>query len=693
MDNLVGQRLEKYQIEAQLGQGGMGAVYRARDVNLRRLVAMKVMHVHLARQPEFQQRFLQEAQAAARLDHPGIVKIFDFGRRGDLLYMVMEYVNGGSLGGYLRNLYKQNKVVALQEMLLLLAQVAEALGYAHRQGVVHRDVKPDNILLKRSDVGEQPGGQAGLLALRAVVTDFGLAKLLEGGLQTATNTFMGTLPYMSPEQALSNRSLDGRSDIYSLGVILYELSTGRLPFNIRTPTEAVRVHLQESPPPPQSVKPDLPAPIAAIIERAMAKEPEQRFQSGEQMAGAIRSAAAGLTAADVTRFAPAQTVLSLQQGAAEQLDARRRPADIAGAVTGDYERPAQPPEKRRFPKWLVPALALLLLLCCGAALVAANMVRDRQAQAALAVQTQATETQAAQLAAAQSGTPLALTMQAETAAAISGATATSGAAATEGAATESAAAQATDSAAAATAAAEPGPATDTPSPTETPPPTPTETAAASATPTATTAPSATPTATPTTGPQVATVAPFADRYWPRAPLLLITCLSPPCPTSTPDPAPPNPLYTVGGELALSAPTPAPTPVVLFAQIPSLVALQFDLGSLPAGELLHADLLMTLKSGDTAGVEVGVGLATSPWSESEHQRPNCDYETFPVSRAIATAPGEYSWDVSAPVQWLRDNPAAAHGLCLRMSGGGGERIFYSREAPDASQPRLRITYQP
>ncbi len=307
MTNLIGRQLDNYRIDALLGEGGMGSVYRAYDVNLARPVALKVMHRQFANKDVFRQRFLQEAQAAARLsDHASIVNIYDFGLEAENLYMVMEFVPGASLGAFIKRLQDQNLVVKLSESLLILAQVAEALGYAHRRGVVHRDVKPDNVLLRPLDEPDRPGG----LPIRAVVTDFGLAKLVEGGVQTQTGTFMGTLPYMSPEQCMG-RDLDGRSDIYALGVILYQLATGQLPFDIKSPTDAVMKHMNAIPPNPTDIRPGLPASIEFVIKKAIAKAPADRFQRGEAMASALRKAALGLTDEDVTRFAPAQSVISL----------------------------------------------------------------------------------------------------------------------------------------------------------------------------------------------------------------------------------------------------------------------------------------------------------------------------------------------------------------------------------------------
>jgi serine/threonine protein kinase len=180
MNDLIGQQIDHYRLDSLVGEGGMGAVYRAYDLNLAIPVALKVMHSHLARQPEFQDRFLQEAQAEARLDHPSIVDVKYFGAKQGLLYMVMAYMAGGSLGTYIRQLQETGAVTPLHEAVTLLAQVADALGYAHRNGVVHCDVKPGNVLVQRL---EEPSRE-GDLPLRSIVTDFGLARVLEGGVAT-----------------------------------------------------------------------------------------------------------------------------------------------------------------------------------------------------------------------------------------------------------------------------------------------------------------------------------------------------------------------------------------------------------------------------------------------------------------------------------------------------------------------------
>ena len=285
MSSLIGQQINQYRVDALLGEGNMGSVFQAFDLHLARKIVLKVMHSQLAKQPQFQQRFLQEAQAAARLDHPSIVEIFNFAT-DPRLYIVMEYIAGPSLGEYVNRRWEQQQEPALTEVLRLTAQVASALDYAHEQGVIHRDIKPSNILLKPLTRPDREGDPA----LRSVVTDFGLAKLREGDVHTLTGTFMGTLSYMSPEQCMA-RPLDGRTDIYSLGIVLYQLATGQLPFEIKSPTDAIRMHVKELPPAPTLIRPDLPEAVERIILQAIAKNPANRFQTGNQLAIALRRVA------------------------------------------------------------------------------------------------------------------------------------------------------------------------------------------------------------------------------------------------------------------------------------------------------------------------------------------------------------------------------------------------------------------
>lgn len=291
--DLRDQTLEHYRLEDLIGQGGMGSVYRAVDLNLARPIAVKVMHEDLASQPDFQERFQAEAQAAARLEHPSIVRIYHYGHDQELQYIVMELIPGLSLGTYIKQLAASNQVIRLDETLLLTTQVAEALGYAHRKGVIHQDIKPDNILVKELDQAERPDEPP----LRSVVTDFGLARLKRGDFVLSDGQVVGTLDYMSPEQLLG-QPVDGRSDIYSLGVVLFQLATGQLPYQIETLADAVQSHVHEQPPDPHELHPDVPDSLGQVILKAMAKQSQDRYETGDEMALALRQVAEEVTNSD-----------------------------------------------------------------------------------------------------------------------------------------------------------------------------------------------------------------------------------------------------------------------------------------------------------------------------------------------------------------------------------------------------------
>lgn len=282
----LGRTIDSYRLDAVVGDGGMGTVFRAQDLNLDRQVAVKLMHAHFARRPEFRERLRQEAKTAAGFDHPSIVRIFDFGETDELSYIVMEYITGGSLRDHLRRLQSQGRYLPATQGLQVGYQIADALQYAHSRGLVHRDVKPSNIILKRLSRPEEPTE----LPFRAVLTDFGLVKVLEGDRLTQSGATLGTPIFMSPEQC-RGLVLDGRSDLYSLGVVLYELLTNRLPFQFKSLAEAVEGHAAGvMPPAPSSVNPAVPAVLDAIIEKALAKSPTGRYQTAEEMSVALRSA-------------------------------------------------------------------------------------------------------------------------------------------------------------------------------------------------------------------------------------------------------------------------------------------------------------------------------------------------------------------------------------------------------------------
>lgn len=287
MTTMVGSVIDdRYRLEALLGDGGMGTVYRAHDENLRRQVAIKFMHAHFARREEFRTRLEQEARTTAQLSHPSIVQIYDFGQSDAGLYLAMEYVDGGSLREHLQRLQRLSKYLPLNQSLQIAAQIAEALYYAHRRGVIHRDVKPGNIILRRLTEPDKPDEQP----FRAMLTDFGLVKLQEGGSITQSGTTLGTPIYMSPEQCAGLR-LDGRSDLYALGVVLYELITNRLPFNFQSLSEALASHNRgDMPPLARKLRDDLPNFIEGILLKALAKNPADRFADGAQMAKLLRAA-------------------------------------------------------------------------------------------------------------------------------------------------------------------------------------------------------------------------------------------------------------------------------------------------------------------------------------------------------------------------------------------------------------------
>ncbi|PJF44439.1 MAG: hypothetical protein CUN55_03960 [Phototrophicales bacterium] len=285
MINLEGQQLGNFVLQKHLGEGGMGAVYKAIDIQLQRTVAVKVMHPHIAENEVFRQRFLQEARSAAALDHPNIVRIyaFDISPSGTH-YLVMEFLELGSLRDYVSKLTAQGQKVDVNEALLFVQHLAMALDYAHQRGVLHRDIKPDNVLLKQNMLL----GEASQYT--AVLTDFGLAKLMSGEnlVKTQMNNPMGTLPYMSPEQFQGG--VDARSDLYALGIMMYELLVGQLPFLPRTPHEAIQMHLHQPIPQPRAMRPDLLPSLEPILYQILAKDPNQRFQTGAQLIQAINRA-------------------------------------------------------------------------------------------------------------------------------------------------------------------------------------------------------------------------------------------------------------------------------------------------------------------------------------------------------------------------------------------------------------------
>ena len=276
--DMIGKTIENYRIERMLGQGGMAAVYEAADQKLDRRVAMKIMHDHLASQRSFREMFVREAQNASRLDHPNIVRVYGFNITGEYLYMVMELIPGGNLRRYVKQLAGEGEFIDYPEASEIIRQLAAAMHYAHGHGMTHRDLKPDNVMLK--PLPEKTPG----IDYRPIITDFGLAQLTTVGTNADTmQQPIGTYPYMSPEQ-VNAETVDRRTDIYALGIMLYELSVGRLPYNPKSIAEAAKMHGREPLPLPSEFVREFPKPLEDIIVRCLEKDKDDRYQDASKLA-------------------------------------------------------------------------------------------------------------------------------------------------------------------------------------------------------------------------------------------------------------------------------------------------------------------------------------------------------------------------------------------------------------------------
>ncbi|HVM21399.1 MAG TPA: protein kinase, partial [Egibacteraceae bacterium] len=260
----------RYELSERIASGGMASVWRAHDEVLARTVAVKLLHDHLAADEDFRERFRREAIAAAKLTHPNVVSLYDTGSDGDRVYLVMEFVDGATL----REVINDLKRLECGQAAAIGERVARALDYAHDRGLVHRDIKPANILI----------GDDGAVK----VADFGIAKADEhDGDLTKTGMVLGTAAYVAPEQITGQGPIDGRADQYALGCMLYEALTGRQPFKGDTAVATAAQRLESSPAPLRSFRPDIPRGLDAIVMRAMARDPEDRFVSAGAMADAL----------------------------------------------------------------------------------------------------------------------------------------------------------------------------------------------------------------------------------------------------------------------------------------------------------------------------------------------------------------------------------------------------------------------
>src|SRR6185503_1053049 len=334
-DTLIGRTFDtRYVILRKLGSGGMADVYLAEDQELGRRVALKLLDDRHASDEQFVERFRREAQSAAGLNHPNIVSIFDRGRAEGTYYIAMEYLDGRTL----KELLVKNGPTPVPIAIDYARQILGALAFAHRNGIVHRDIKPHNIVV---------GGDG-----RLKVTDFGIAR--SGASQmTEAGSIVGTAQYLSPEQA-RGAPVDPRSDIYSLGVVLYEMLTGKVPFTGDTPVEIAMKHLSQVPEPPSSLRPEVPHDLDAVVMRALAKDPEQRYATAEEMDADLARVARGVAVSRETEDAMTQVLSGAGLTAAQTMITRPRAVAAPPAPPAyrtpyyDYE---EPPRGRSFWPW------------------------------------------------------------------------------------------------------------------------------------------------------------------------------------------------------------------------------------------------------------------------------------------------------------------------------------------------------
>jgi serine/threonine-protein kinase len=352
----------RYRILRKLGSGGMANVYLAEDEELGRRVAIKILNDRHASDDSFVERFRREAKNAAGLSHPNIVSVYDRGEAEGTYYIAMEYLEGRSL---------KDRIIAegplpIDQAVEVTRQVLRAVGFAHRRGIVHRDIKPHNVLLAQD--GATGDGES-----RFKVTDFGISRTAASQM-TEAGSIVGTAQYLSPEQA-RGAAVDQRSDIYSVGILLYELLTGKLPFTGETPLEIAMKHLSEVPRAPSAVRPDVPADLDMIVLRALAKDPEDRFQSAEEMERELARVEAGSGVTSET--AEAATAVLSGAGLVETAPTMisRRPV-VAPPTERRYDEryyEYEDPRRRRRPFW--PWLLALLLV--AGALVAGFFIWDQ----------------------------------------------------------------------------------------------------------------------------------------------------------------------------------------------------------------------------------------------------------------------------------------------------------------------------
>jgi beta-lactam-binding protein with PASTA domain/tRNA A-37 threonylcarbamoyl transferase component Bud32 len=368
---------DRYELEGVVGRGGMAEVYRARDLRLDRIVAIKTLRPDLARDATFQARFRREAQSAASLNHPSIVAVYDTGEDmstgSPIPYIVMEYVDGRTV----RDLLIEGHRLLPERSLEIVSGVLKALEYSHQAGIVHRDIKPGNVMVTRNgDVK---------------VMDFGIARAMNDAQATMTQTaqVIGTAQYLSPEQARGER-VDARSDLYSTGCLMYELLTGRPPFTGDSPVAIAYQHVRENPIPPSRLDPDIPPWADAIVLKAMAKAPGDRYQSAAEMQADIQRAASGMQVAAMGA-PPTRADYYDYDYPQDRTQRMGQNTMMAGAATGMQQYPPRtgafgaqnygddggyPPQRkswaRRWLPWLIPAAVIIAVIAVAASMLTSN---------------------------------------------------------------------------------------------------------------------------------------------------------------------------------------------------------------------------------------------------------------------------------------------------------------------------------
>ena len=285
MASLIGQQIEQYQIEAFIGHGPIGYVYKATDTQWDQSVVLKFINPKIATQADLKILLNHATDAVSGLSHRHIVQVYSSYRENGRYFIVSDYIAGRSLDKVVQSLLKHKRVMQLDQALHIVAQLADGLAYTHEAGVLHGNLKPTNVLIQRNNPSPKPGQ----VSFQAWLSDFSLSMIPTAGVQAAKTDISAILPYLSPEQCKGGDS-DGRSDIYGLGVLLYLLLTGRVPFEINSPTEAIMRHSLENPLPVEQLRPGLPSRVIDIVQTALAKNPSFRFQLAEEMADALRQA-------------------------------------------------------------------------------------------------------------------------------------------------------------------------------------------------------------------------------------------------------------------------------------------------------------------------------------------------------------------------------------------------------------------